>query len=172
MPSKIIQNSEHYTEVIERIRKTKKTLWIGTADIKDLHVKGKMGKAVSFLSVLDELVRKRVSIRIIHAKKPGINFTTSLSKFPLLKKQIEMTLCPRVHFKMIISDFEWAYFGSANLTGAGLGLKSENNRNFEVGMISTEDNIVDTLSSQFDQVWIGAHCYACERKKYCEHPIK
>lgn len=39
-------------------------------------------------------------------------------------------LCLRVHFKMLIFDFETAYIGSANLTGAGIGMKSSNRRNF------------------------------------------
>jgi len=34
-----ISNEAHYGQVIERIKTVKKTLWIGTADIKDLYVK-------------------------------------------------------------------------------------------------------------------------------------
>ena len=34
-----IANEAHYDQVIERIKTVKKTLWIGTADIKDLYVK-------------------------------------------------------------------------------------------------------------------------------------
>ena len=34
-----ISNEAHYEQVIERIKSVKKTLWIGTADIKDLYVK-------------------------------------------------------------------------------------------------------------------------------------
>lgn len=44
---------------------------------------------------------------------------------------MERMLCPRVHFKCIIVDGVKAYFGSANLTGAGMGAKSEKKRNFE-----------------------------------------
>ena len=33
-----IANEAHYNQVIERIKTVKKTLWIGTADIKDLYV--------------------------------------------------------------------------------------------------------------------------------------
>ena len=38
-----ISNEAHYDQVIERIKTVKKTLWIGTADIKDLYVKDGRG---------------------------------------------------------------------------------------------------------------------------------
>lgn len=56
MPSpfiRYIQNEQHYAEVISRVSTVKESLWIGTADIKDLYVmKGK--DAVPFLSTLAE----------------------------------------------------------------------------------------------------------------------
>lgn len=171
MSQYIIHNHDHYTKVIERVKYAKEFVWIGTADIKDLHVKA-TPRAVSFLSVLDTLSRKRVPIRILHAKEPGPNFKTSLKKHPLLQKNIEMGLCPRVHFKMIIVDSDFAYFGSANLTGAGLGLKSENNRNFETGMISDDKQLINQLMEQFDTVWMGKYCDSCGRKTYCKTPLK
>ena len=33
-----ISNSDHYKEVLSRVQSVKHTLWIGTADIKDLYV--------------------------------------------------------------------------------------------------------------------------------------
>ena len=33
-----ITNTAHYTEVLSRVKSVKQTLWIGTADIKDLYV--------------------------------------------------------------------------------------------------------------------------------------
>ncbi len=76
MPSpfiKYIQNEQHYTEVISRVATVKESLWIGTADIKDLYVmKGK--EAVPFLSSLAELLKKGVEVRLIHAKEPGKTF--------------------------------------------------------------------------------------------------
>lgn len=42
MTTEYIEDKDHYEKVIERIRGTKSMLWIGTADIKDLHIaKGK-----------------------------------------------------------------------------------------------------------------------------------
>ena len=62
-------------------------------------------------------------------------------------------LCPRVHFKCIIVDGRKAYFGSANLTGAGMGAKSERKRNFENGVLTDDPSLVEPLVEQFDSVW-------------------
>ena len=36
MPSTLITDSTHYTEVLSWVQSIKQTLWIGTADIKDM----------------------------------------------------------------------------------------------------------------------------------------
>ncbi len=171
MSQSIIHNSEHYTKVIEKVKDARKFVWLGTADIKDLHVKS-LNSSVSFLSNLNLIAQKKVSIRLLHAKEPGINFKSSLNKYPLLQKNIEMEVCPRVHFKMVIIDSTFAYFGSANLTGAGLGLKSDNNRNFETGLITNDQRLISQLMDQFDNVWMGKYCKNCGRKPYCKSPLK
>lgn len=71
-------------------------------------------------------------------------------------------LCPGVRFKMIIFDFESAYIGSANLTGAGIGMKSSNRRNFEAGIFTDEEPLIDAACEQFDSVWRGEHCIRCQ----------
>jgi len=84
---------------------------------------------------------------------------------------MERQLCPRVHFKHIIVDGKFAYSGSANLTGAGLGMKGENTRNFESGFITTDPLIIDAIMKQFDEVWMGKYCRNCRRKEFCNDPI-
>lgn len=163
---KYIADREHYTDVLERIAKVKRQLWIGTADIKDLHMK-KGNSSTPFLAILDDLIKKGVEVRLIHAKEPGPAFREDFDKYPRLAKHLERILCPRVHFKLMIFDLETAYVGSANLTGAGIGMKSEQRRNFEAGILSNEPNIVDAAIEQFDKVWMGAHCKKCGRKEYC-----
>jgi phosphatidylserine/phosphatidylglycerophosphate/cardiolipin synthase-like enzyme len=129
MGIQFITDEQLYKQVIEPVAAAKSFVWIGTADIKDLHVHHK-GSVKSFLSVLDSLAKKKVAIRLLHAKEPGPNFRKSFDEFPLLWKNMERQLCPRVHFKHIIIDGKFAYTGSANLTGAGLGMKSAYTRNF------------------------------------------
>ena len=168
---KYISNSDHYKEVLSRVQNVKHTLWIGTADIKDLYVEaGKEKKP--FLALIAQLIRRGVEVRLIHAKEPGPNFREDFDKQPLLYDRLERVLCPRVHFKMIVFDCKEAYIGSANLTGAGIGMKADTTRNFEAGILTDDPELVEHAMSQFDDVWIGKHCKACKRHEFCLDPIK
>jgi phosphatidylserine/phosphatidylglycerophosphate/cardiolipin synthase-like enzyme len=170
MSISFISNAQLYKEVIVPVANASSFVWIGTADIKDLHVQYN-GSIRSFLSVLDNLVKKKVAIRLLHAKEPGENFRRSFDKYLHLWDSMERQLCPRVHFKHIIIDGKFAYSGSANLTGAGLGIKGENTRNFESGFITTSPDHIKSIMDQFDEVWIGKFCKSCKRKAFCGDPI-
>ena len=74
-----VADEAHYEQVIERISTVKKTLWIGTADIKDLYVKDGRGTK-PLLAVLSGLVDRGVEIRLIHAKEPGPAFRRDFDK--------------------------------------------------------------------------------------------
>jgi len=162
-----ITDSRIYEKVIcDRIPKAKRFLWLGTSDLKDLHVE-KKGRMVPFLEILSDLAEKRVEIRLLHAKEPGPAFRRDFDKYPNLIKGMERILCPRVHFKSVVIDGEFAYTGSANLTGAGMGAKSADKRNFEAGIITDQPEIIDRVIEQFDSIWRGEHCAACKRKEYC-----
>lgn len=170
MSTRIVTNEKLYQQVIEPVAGATSFVWIGTADLKDLHVHHQRGVR-SFLAVLQELVKRKVAIRLLHAKEPGVNFRNSFDKYPELWKKMERQLCPRVHFKHIVVDGRLAYTGSANLTGAGLGMKSPNTRNFESGIITTDPEWIDPIMNQFDQVWMGKHCKNCKRRDFCSDPI-
>ena len=43
---------------------------------------------------------------------------------------------------MLIFDCKEMYIGSANLTGAGIGMKTDNKRNFEAGTLTDGPEIV------------------------------
>ena len=162
-----IKDREIYTEVIqERIPAADSYVWIGTADIKDMYVKSGLGMA-PFLGTLSELISKGVSVRLIHAKEPGPNFRKDFDKYSNLSGGLERMLCPRVHFKCVIVDGKFAYTGSANLTGAGMGAKSPTRRNFESGIITDEKLLITQISEQFDNIWMGNYCDNCGRRKYC-----
>lgn len=166
-----IANVDHYELVLKKVLTVKKQLWIGTADIKDLYFKQSTSN-VPFLKILSDLIKRGVEIRLIHAKEPGPNFRSDFDKYPLLAQHLERSLCPRVHFKMLIFDMQTAYIGSANLTGAGLGIKGENTRNFEAGILTSDPILVDNAVNQFDMVWIGKYCAKCGRKSYCGDRIR
>ena len=144
-----------------------KFVWIGTADIKDLHVERAAGHMVPFLQVLSELLDQGVQVRLIFAREPGPAFQEDFDRYPNLAEELEQVLCPRVHFKCVVVDGALAYVGSANLTGAGMGAKGDNRRNFEGGVVSTDPAFVAQVMEMFDSVWMGRHCAACDRKEYC-----
>ena len=165
-----IRDEEHYAEVLLHAREAKKTLWIGTADLKDVFVmRGKHARP--FLGELAELIERGVNVRLIHAKEPGPNFRRDFDRYPILATGLERVLCPRVHFKLLIVDLKTAYVGSANLTGAGIGMKSDGKRNFEAGIWTDDPQLVAAAVAQFDSVWMGAPCGTCRRKAFCNDSI-
>lgn len=156
----------HQKVIVEAVGDCRQFLWIATSDIKDMHiVRGR--RAVPFLQRLSELIDEGVSIRLIHAKEPGPAFRSDYDRFPNLIEGMEMILCPRTHFKSVIVDGRIAYTGSANLTGAGLGAKSKDRRNFEGGILTEDLELIKPIMRQFDQLWIGSHCPSCQRKAHC-----
>ena len=69
-----IADTDHYSEVISRIPKVKRLLCIATADLKDLYIEKKDKSVAQFLQVLNDLVKKGVEVRLIHAKEPAPRF--------------------------------------------------------------------------------------------------
>ena len=165
-----ISNSDHYKEVVEQIKSVKQTLWIGTADIKDVYVDVD-GEVKPLLGLIAQLIRRGVEVRLILGKEPGQNFRDDFDKYPVLYDRLERVLCPRVHFKMLVFDGKEVYIGSANLTGAGIGMKTDNKRNFEAGILTDDSEIVEQAMNQFDEVWMGKFCKTCKRREFCPDPI-
>ncbi len=162
-----IKDREIYDRVIlSEVPRAEKFLWLGTSALKDLYVR-KGSRMVPFLEIISDLVAKGVKIRLLHAQEPGPAFRKDFDKYPRLLNGIERVLCPRVHFKSVIVDGRFAYTGSANLTGAGMGTKSMDNRNFENGIITTDPVLVGHIMDQFDSIWMGTRCDGCKRKKFC-----
>lgn len=165
--AKFITDRQIYERVIqEAAPSARQFLWLATADIKDLHVH-RGDRMVPFLEVISELIGREVSVRLLHAKEPGPAFREDFDRYPNLLTGLERILCPRVHFKSVIVDGRFAYSGSANLTGAGMGAKSIRRRNFEAGFITTDRTAVQAIMAQFDRVWMGGECESCQRKRNC-----
>lgn len=170
MPTQIITDTEHYSIVISLAAKAKRSLWIGTADIKDMYVK-QGAQEKPFVGVLADLLGRGVEVRLIHAKEPGDNFRDDFDHYPILAKSLERALCPRVHFKIIVIDQTTCYIGSANLTGAGMGMKAAGRRNFEAGVLTDDPQLVEAAIEEFDKVWRGSACKRCQRRPFCGDPI-
>jgi len=163
----LVTDSQIYEKVIcQQIPAAKQYVWIATSDLKDMYVNHR-GRMVPFLEVLSGLIDRRVEIRLLHAKEPGQAFRKDFDKYPNLIRGMERILCPRVHVKSVIVDGRFAYMGSANLTGAGMGIKSKARRNFEAGIVTDDRTLVEAIMKQFDDIWRGQHCRQCQRKPFC-----
>ena len=170
---RIIQNRDIYHEVVENaILKASEFVWIATANLKDLHIK----KGMKYVSILDSFAamsKDGVSIRVIHASEPSGPFKKSFDRHrELIRGDVEFLMCPRLHFKTVIADGKTAYTGSANFTGAGLGIKSDSRRNFEIGILFDEKLVIKKLMGIFDRLWMGEHCPSCGRRNVCPEPIE
>lgn len=164
---KFVKNEEIYQQVlIEKVCSATKFLWLATADLKDLYIRQGQN-FIPFLQILSELVENKISVRLIHTKEPGAVFREEFDRYPSLFLNLERLLCPRVHFKTIIIDGLFAYTGSANLTGAGLGARSNDKRNFEAGIITDDKMLIDQMILQYDEVWMGKYCRTCKRREMC-----
>lgn len=170
---RLILNREHYSEILQEVLpRTQRFLWLVTADLKDLHVS--RGKTFHpFLGVLSQLVESGVHVRLFHAKEPGPRFREDFDRYPALLDHngFERLLCPRVHMKGLIFDGKQALITSANLTGAGMGSKSEHRRNFEAGIFTDEPAIIDPFMAFIDDLYLGRLCQKCGRRDVCPDPI-
>jgi phosphatidylserine/phosphatidylglycerophosphate/cardiolipin synthase-like enzyme len=171
-PVRVVSGPEVYAFVRDIIPTAQRTLWIATADIKDMHVKSG-ARFVPFVKILAGLVEAGVEVRLMHAKEPGPRFRADFDRMPGLvgSPRFERVLCPRLHFKSVVVDGKIAYTGSANLTGAGMGAKNEHRRNFESGVITNDPDLVGAIMRQFDEVFAGMFCEACQRRAVCPDPI-
>lgn len=169
----LLLNRDIYTDfLIKFVPSARRFLWITTADIKDLHIDTDTGFQ-PFLALLADLVEKGVAVRLIHAKEPGPRFREDFDLHESLidNELFERILCPRVHTKSIVIDAQIAFVGSANLTGAGLGAKSDQKRNFEAGFAFDDQKDIRRLMNWIDELYLGEFCRDCKRREFCPDPI-
>ena len=175
----LICDAQHYERVMSALSAARVSVWIGTANVKDIHLQAPIGTRArargQYLSIterLTELVRQKVELRILHGALPSRPFRESLRKSPeLVRPRFEMRHCPRVHLKMIAIDGAYLYLGSANFTGAGLGAKGEGRRNFEMGIVTDDDVLLDATQARFERIWTGRECGNCRLRSVCPAPL-
>jgi phosphatidylserine/phosphatidylglycerophosphate/cardiolipin synthase-like enzyme len=158
------------------------SVWIATANLKELMVedtRARPGRARSMktrdyrsiLAVFAELAGRGVELRILHAAPPSRPFVRELARHARLDTGLELRLCPRVHLKAVVVDGALVYLGSANWTGAGLGAKGSGRRNFELGFVSSDEQLLDEVQSLYDGIWRGRQCAACKLRDACPGPL-
>jgi phosphatidylserine/phosphatidylglycerophosphate/cardiolipin synthase-like enzyme len=137
-----------------------------------MYVEQANGEVGPVLDVFSALAGRGVELKLLHAELPSRPFRQAFDKKRrLVRGGLELKICPRVHFKAVVVDGAWVYFGSANLTGAGLGAKGEGKRNFELGLCTEDFETVDRIKALFEAVWSGAECAACRLRSVCPDPI-
>lgn len=168
-----LENSDLYEQVLlKHLREAKRSIDIATATLKDTRIKDRR-RVVSITRVFEDLVRRGVTIRLLHASNPSAPFEKQFRNSVLpAHAGFIMRQCKRLHFKMILIDGTVLYLGSANLTGAGMGMKSEENRNFEIGFLHKSPEIIAEVSKFFELIWDGEFCHDCGRRSICPEHIK
>jgi phosphatidylserine/phosphatidylglycerophosphate/cardiolipin synthase-like enzyme len=177
--AKLLVDGAHYDELIARaVTDAKVSVWISTANLKTMLVEAPIGsrarargRYVSFFETLRDLARRGVDVCILHASRPSGPLAREMARLAGTKGLVKMRQCPRVHLKMIAIDGRLLYLGSANLTGAGLGAKGEGRRNFEMGIVTDSEAMLDAAQERFDRIWRGAECAGCKLRSECDAPL-
>ena len=186
----LIAGRGHYESVVKASMNAERSLWIATANLKELMVEDERarpgrrrtangkGDYGSVLRVFEEQVERGVEIRVLHASPPSRPFVEEMRKRSGLRQARQtrngsfvLRMCPRVHFKAVVVDGTMVYLGSANWTGAGLGAKGEGKRNFEMGFCSRDDLLLDEVQGYYDHIWRGASCASCKLRATCPKPL-
>lgn len=176
----LVVDRDHYATLVQKaVLSARVSIWIATANLKDMHVEAPVGSVarargryVSLLDTFAGFVRDGVEIRILHASPPSRPFRASLERHARLTPPgFELRACPRVHLKMVAVDGRYLYLGSANFTGAGLGAKGEGRRNFEMGIATDDDALLDRAQERFDAIWAGRACAGCRVRAFCPGPL-
>jgi phosphatidylserine/phosphatidylglycerophosphate/cardiolipin synthase-like enzyme len=175
----LVVDRDHYELVQRALDGARVSVWIGTANVKEMMVEAAVGTSararnryVSVLRTLEDLARRGVELRMLHASEPSRPFRQELARRPgLALPHLEMRQCPRVHLKMIAVDGSLLYLGSANFTGAGLGAKGDGRRNFELGIVTDDERLLDAAQARFDRIWAGGECAGCRLRAQCPSPL-
>jgi len=167
----VIDGQHFYRIVHDGILKAKVSLDIATADFKAMLVpQPASNRARSIIEIFRGLSKRGVEIRLLQAGTPSSAALRELRA--ALPGNLVIRRCPRLHAKAVIVDCMAMYLGSANLTGAGLGAKGQNRRNFELGIWTRSPALIDAVLDQFNALWEGRRCRTCGRKEICPVPLE
>lgn len=161
----------------------RESVWIATANVKAMMVEHQppapgaplvraRSRFAPVLALFRTLASRGVELRLLHAELPSRPFRQAFDRSKtLVRGGLQLKICPRVHFKCVRVDGAWVYLGSANLTGAGLGAKHPDARNFELGVVTEDFDTIDRVTALYESVWSGAECGRCRLRSVCPDPI-
>lgn len=171
--AELLSGSELYERVVlDKLRGARESVWISTANVKAMLVELAPNDFRPIADLFAQLSKRGVELRVLHAELPSRPFRNAFDQHrSLTSGGMTLKICPRVHFKAVLVDGAWLYLGSANLTGAGLGAKHKDARNFEVGFVTEDFYTIDRITALFESVWSGADCKTCRLYDVCPDPI-
>jgi phosphatidylserine/phosphatidylglycerophosphate/cardiolipin synthase-like enzyme len=177
VPIELVSGRGHYERVVAAVLEARVSVWIATANLKELYVESRpmrrrSGGFRSVLASFEELADRGVELRILHARLPSRAFREEFDRRKkLIRGGLELRMCPRSHLKAVIVDGRFLYLGSANWTGAGLGAKGAGRRNFELGLVTEDETMLDRIQAIFEHLWRGGECRGCKLRNICEAPL-
>jgi phosphatidylserine/phosphatidylglycerophosphate/cardiolipin synthase-like enzyme len=176
----LVADRAHYEKVTLAIVGARTSVWIATANIKQVMIEAPIGtrarargRYMPILDTLQSLCDRGVHVRLLHATAPSRPFREELAARSLRLQPpcFQMRTCMRLHMKMVAIDGGLLYLGSANFTGAGLGAKGDGRRNFEMGILTDDEWMLDVAQARFDALWRGAECASCGLRRECPAPL-
>jgi phosphatidylserine/phosphatidylglycerophosphate/cardiolipin synthase-like enzyme len=168
----LVAGRGHYDRVLRAVLDAKVSIWIATANVKELMVEDARGTYGSVLKQLSAMAARGVELRLLHAEIPSRPFRAELAQHPrLVGGGLALRRCPRVHLKAVIVDGALLYLGSANWTGAGLGAKGSGRRNFELGFVTDDGPLLDQIQGLYERIWTGGECSGCRLREDCPGPL-
>ena len=163
-----LENSDIHREIVlDGILKARNHVYIATANVKDMLVETD-GNYLPIARHFREMCERGVEVRVLHSSTPSRPFLRHVEEHGLEEiGNFMMRKCVRCHLKAVIIDGEKVFLGSPNLSGAGLGAKREERRNFEIGILSSDTALIDKVTSFFKMIWNGVLCPECGRREHC-----
>jgi phosphatidylserine/phosphatidylglycerophosphate/cardiolipin synthase-like enzyme len=159
------------------IPRARRSVLVVTAITKQTTIELGAGGQAPFIELVDHLLGRGISVSILIAGKPSQPFLASLARYPRVLRALRspvggpqdslVRLCIRNHMKIVLVDGEKLYLGSANLSGAGMGRKKNEERNFEFGLLTTDPRQIATVGERVRQIWQGELCSTCKKRQEC-----
>lgn len=152
-----VADEEHYTQVFKRMTEVKRSLKIATGDLKNFTVAIETdGPEVKFrlCDFFLSLVERGVHVQVV-SMKPLLFYLYSKKNCPQLLESplFELRENGHSHMKIFIFDDECAYIGSANITDAAIGKRTNRKRNNEAGMLVWGPSMIQAPLRHFEKAW-------------------
>jgi len=151
---RLLRNEEHFEVLFGPggLASVREEILIATANLKMTLVPGLDGVYQSTAQLFQSLLKRGVRIRVLCSSvsgdiENGTGFAGSMIDERLLEEnRFSLFALKRNHAKVFVLDKRVGIFSSANLTGAGVGAKSTERRNFELGAMTDHPVLVAEMT--------------------------